>query len=70
MKQRRKSPSKGLLPGSCGHQTSPKSMNHLKVIDGIVYGLVNVRTDGKKILCATLNDGKSTWEIKSFNSRF
>jgi len=47
-----------------------KSMNRLKVIDGIVYGLVNVRTDGDKILCATLNEGKSTWEIKTFNSRF
>ncbi|MCP4122385.1 MAG: hypothetical protein GY751_11580 [Bacteroidetes bacterium] len=47
-----------------------KSMNRLKVIDGIVYGLVNVRTDGNKILCATLNEGKSTWEIKKFYSRF
>lgn len=41
-----------------------------KVIDGIVYGLVNVRTDGNKIICATLNEGKYEWEIKRFNSRF
>ena len=47
-----------------------KTMNRLKVVDGIVYGLVNVRTDGHKILCATLNEGKSKWEIKSFYSRF
>jgi hypothetical protein len=47
-----------------------KSLDRLKVIDGIVYGLVNVRTDGNKILCATLNEGKSKWEIKSFESRF
>ena len=47
-----------------------KSMNRLKVVHGIVYGLVNVRTDGNKILCATLNEGKSKWEIKSFESRF
>jgi hypothetical protein len=38
--------------------------------DLLVYGLVNVRTDGNTILCATLNEGKSKWEIKKFNSRF
>ncbi|ULC60826.1 hypothetical protein MBM09_07455 [Flaviramulus sp. BrNp1-15] len=47
-----------------------KTMSRLKVVDGIVYGLVNVRTDGEKILCATLNEGKSKWEIKTFTSRF
>ena len=45
-------------------------MNQIWIIDGLVYGLVNVRTDGNKILCATLNEGKSKWEIKKFNSRF
>jgi len=47
-----------------------KMMNRLKIVDGIVYGLVNVRTDGNKILCATLNEGDSTWDIKKFNARF
>jgi hypothetical protein len=47
-----------------------KIMNQIWIIDGLVYGLVNVRTDGNKILCATLNEGKSKWEIKKFNSRF
>jgi beta-lactamase superfamily II metal-dependent hydrolase len=47
-----------------------KTMNMIKVIDGLIYGLVNVRTDGDTILCATLNEGKSKWEIKKFSSRF
>ncbi len=47
-----------------------KTMGSIKVIDGLVYGLVNVRTDGNTILCATLNEGKSKWEFKKFNSRF
>ncbi len=47
-----------------------KSLDRLKIIDGIVYGLVNVRTDGNKILCATLNEGKFKWETKTFYSRF
>lgn len=47
-----------------------KPMNQVHIIDGLVYGLVNVRTDGNTILCATLNEGKSKWEIKTFQSRF
>lgn len=40
------------------------------VVGGLVYGLVNVRTDGDKILCATLDEKSSKWRIKTFNSRF
>jgi len=40
------------------------------LVSGIVYGLVNVRTDGKKILCATLNEKDATWSVKTFNARF
>ena len=40
------------------------------VVGGLIYGLVNVRTDGNKILCATLDESKSAWRIKTFNSRF
>jgi hypothetical protein len=47
-----------------------KPMKGIYLIDGIVYGLVNVRTDGDTIMCATLNEGKSKWEIKKFRSRF
>ncbi len=47
-----------------------KPMNRVHIVDGLVYGLVNVRTDGNTILCATLNEGKSKWEVKKFQSRF
>jgi len=40
------------------------------VVGGLIYGLVNVRTDGDKILCATLDEKDSDWRIKSFRSRF
>ena len=40
------------------------------VVTGIVYGLVNVRTDGDTLLCATLNEKNSTWDWSSFKSRF
>lgn len=40
------------------------------VVGGLIYGLVNVRTDGEKILCATLDESSSDWRIKTFDSRF
>lgn len=56
--------------GALKAKEKTKSLEQLKVVDGIVYGLVNVRTDGNRILCATMNEGKSKWEIKTFYSRF
>ncbi len=34
------------------------------------YGLVNVRTDGKTIMCATLNETEKKWITHSFPARF
>lgn len=41
-----------------------------KVVGNLIYGLVNVRTDGKKILCATLDEKSKSWKIKKFRGRF
>jgi beta-lactamase superfamily II metal-dependent hydrolase len=40
------------------------------VVSGIVYGLVNVRTDGQTILCATRNEAKASWNLQVFPGRF
>lgn len=40
------------------------------VVSGLVYGLVNVRTDGDTILCATRNEAEASWVVKTFTSRF
>ncbi len=61
---------KRITSGGLNPSKKTKTMDRIKVIDGIVYGLVNVRTDGNTILCATLNEGKSKWEIRKFTSRF
>lgn len=45
-------------------------MGNAKVVGGLIYGLINVRTDGNRILCATLDEQSSRWRIKSFTSRF
>jgi hypothetical protein len=36
----------------------------------LIYGLVNVRTDDRRILAATMNEDDGSWSIKSFGSRF
>jgi beta-lactamase superfamily II metal-dependent hydrolase len=40
------------------------------VVSGIVYGLVNVRTDGETILCATKNESRQGWDLQTFPARF
>jgi hypothetical protein len=40
------------------------------VVTGIVYGLVNVRTDGRRVLCAAMNEKNHTWDWAVFESRF
>jgi beta-lactamase superfamily II metal-dependent hydrolase len=56
--------------GGRSPKTGRDSLEDIRVVAGIVYGLVNVRTDGSKILCATRNEGKGKWDIKKFKSRF
>lgn len=53
-------------------KTKRKSVGlaNAKVVGGLIYGLVNVRTDGKKIMCATLDEKDNKWRIESFESRF
>ncbi|CAN7210435.1 ComEC/Rec2 family competence protein [Rhizobium sp. LjRoot254] len=47
-----------------------KPLSRTKVVAGLIYGLVNLRTDGETILMATMNEGKGDWAIKTFQSRF
>ncbi len=56
--------------GDVNPTTKTRDFWSKKIVSGIIYGLVNVRTDGKKILCATLSEAGSDWDIKEFKSRF
>lgn len=57
-------------PGALNKRKRQRQFGRTYVVAGQVYGLVNLRTDGKKILCATMNEGNGTWQIKSFDARF
>lgn len=57
-------------PGALKPTKKKRALERTYVVAGLVYGLVNVRNDGEKILCATMNEGKGNWQIKTFQSRF
>lgn len=40
------------------------------LVAGLIYGLVNVRTDGETILCATMDETGKGWVINKFKARF
>ena len=56
--------------GDLNPTTISRSLGRTYIVAGLIYGLVNVRTDGEKILCATLNEKDYTWQVKTFTSRF
>lgn len=56
--------------GDRNPRTRSKTIAASKIVAGLTYGLVNVRTNGEKILCATMNEKGDGWKIKSIQSRF
>ena len=46
-----------------------KRLSHTKVVSGLIYGLVNARTDGERILCAVLNEKNARWNVEGFAPR-
>lgn len=40
----------------------------LPIATDLVYGLVNVRTDGERVLCATMKEGSSDFDLQVFDA--
>ena len=58
------------VPGGLAASKGSKTLNKARVMHKLIYGLVNIRTDGTRILAATMNEGDGSFSVKSFNSRF
>ena len=56
--------------GDLNPRTRTKKLGKSLLVANLIYGLVNVRTDGETILCATRNEKDVSWEIKKVRSRF
>jgi beta-lactamase superfamily II metal-dependent hydrolase len=57
-------------PGALNPSKGTKTLDKARVMHKLIYGLVNVRTNGTRILAATMNEGDGSFSVKSFNSRF
>jgi beta-lactamase superfamily II metal-dependent hydrolase len=57
-------------PGGLRPSNHKATLRNGKVMHKLLYGLVNIRTDGNRILSATMNEGDGSFSVKSFLSRF
>ena len=57
-------------PGDLRPTTVERRMGSTLIVAGLIYGLVNIRSDGETILCATLNEADHTWQVRKLRSRF
>lgn len=57
-------------PGALAPAKESRTFPGSYVVAGLVYGLVNVRTDGETIMCATMNDANRSWNVQTFRARF
>ncbi len=57
-------------PGALNPSSGSKNLGQGKIMHKLLYGLVNVRTDGNRIVTATMNEGDGSFTVKDFVSRF
>jgi hypothetical protein len=57
-------------PGALNPSSGRKMLGKARVMHKLLYGLVNVRTDGRRFIAATMNEGDESFTVKEFESRF
>jgi len=57
-------------PGDLNPSSGERQMGRTSIVSGLNYGLVNVRTDGEQILCATRDEETHGWRVEKTASRF
>jgi beta-lactamase superfamily II metal-dependent hydrolase len=60
-------PPDGLQAGF-GAGGSYRRLSWLPMATDLVYGLVNVRSDGRRVLCATMKEGSSDFDVQVFEA--
>lgn len=58
------------MAGARAPKSGTARIDMRRVAARTTYGLVNIRTDGRTIMCAALNEKDFTWNVTSFKSRF
>ena len=58
------------MAGARAPKSGSAGVHYRRVAAATTYGLINVRTDGKTIMCAALNEKAFKWNVTTFKSRF
>ena len=58
------------MAGARAPKSGQSRVGSRRVASKTTYGLINVRTDGNKIMCAALNEKDFKWNVESFDARF
>lgn len=58
------------MAGARAPKSGQSRVGSRRIASKTTYGLINVRTDGKKIMCAALNEKDFKWNVESFDARF
>lgn len=58
------------MAGDRNPRTVKRTLDNSYIVTGLIYGLVNVRTNGERIVCATMNEKEHSWHVQEITSRF
>jgi len=58
-----------VLAGDRNARTVQRRLRNRYLVTGTVYGLVNVRTDGERIVCAALNEKDRSWNVAELGGK-
>jgi beta-lactamase superfamily II metal-dependent hydrolase len=61
---------KVVMAGARSAKSGSAKVGHRRLATRTTYGLINVRTDGKTVMCAALNEKDFTWNVFTFKARF
>lgn len=61
---------KKVAAGALRSTNETTTLDRSMLVHKVLYGLVNVRTDGTRIVTATMNEGDRSFSVKTFNARF
>lgn len=58
-----------VFAGDLNPRTVERRLRNRYLVTGTVYGLVNVRTDGSRIVCAALNEKDRSWNVTEIDPK-
>ncbi len=67
--ERLRATAKVTFAGDLHPRTVRRRLRNRYLVTGTVYGLVNVRTDGTRLLCAALNEKDRTWNVTEIEAK-